>query len=110
MKRHLAVLLSIVVLGLAVVSTGTWIYLNRTQSHIPYQSTPTISAPHVFSSFVGQWFGHARTLTFQPDGHAQYIGRVFHWCGPGVALPCDSMNGDKIVGGLRENSALYACD
>lgn len=51
--------------------------------------------------FVGTWYGHARMLTITPAGAAEYRGRVFHWCDPGVQAPCDR-SGDVIIGGLDE--------
>jgi len=59
---------------------------------------PTVN----FSPFVGNWYGHARGLTFSLDGHAKYAGRVFRWCSTNPP-PCDSFKGDEIIGGLNEN-------
>jgi hypothetical protein len=63
--------------------------------------TPTVSQPN-FTDFVGTWDGHGRRLSFASDGHAQFIGRAYQWCGPGVSPPCDSMQGNFIVGGINE--------
>ncbi|HVB21136.1 MAG TPA: M23 family metallopeptidase [Ktedonobacteraceae bacterium] len=59
--------------------------------------TPTTST---FRPFVGQWFGHARELIFQLDGHATYTGRVFRFCDTNPP-PCDDFNRNP-VGGLNE--------
>jgi hypothetical protein len=53
--------------------------------------------------FAGRWAGHSRLLVVEQDGRATYTGRVFRFCGPGVAPPCDRLAGDRITGGLDEH-------
>lgn len=65
-------------------------------------STETSSASPDFSSFGGMWYGHGRSLNFASNGHAQYTARAYQWCGPGVSLPCDSIQGNTIVDGINE--------
>lgn len=65
-------------------------------------SSVTTSSSPDFSSFVGVWNGHGRSLNFASNGHAQYSARVYQWCGPGVSLPCDSIQDNIIVDGINE--------
>jgi hypothetical protein len=65
-------------------------------------SSSTSSASSNFSSFVGTWYGHSRSLNFASNGHAHYTARAYRWCGPGISLPCDSWQGNIIVDGINE--------
>lgn len=65
-------------------------------------SIPTATPTPDFSTFVGEWYGHGRTLTFSSDGRAKYSARAYQWCGPGVPPPCDSFQGNTIIDGIKE--------
>jgi hypothetical protein len=65
-------------------------------------SIPTATPTPDFSTFVGEWGGHGRNLTFTSDGRAKYIARAYQWCGPGVPPPCDLMQNNIIIDGINE--------
>lgn len=56
-----------------------------------------------FGNFVGNWYAHGAGLSFNSSGQAHFEERVYRWCGPGVAQPCDSTNGNFIINGHRED-------
>jgi hypothetical protein len=55
--------------------------------------------PGQFDRFRDGWGAHGIGLSVAGDGQATASWRVYRWCGPGVLLPCDSMEGDFIVNG-----------
>ncbi|GCE13117.1 hypothetical protein [Tengunoibacter tsumagoiensis] len=55
-----------------------------------------------FGSLAGSWVQHGAGLTVFANGHANYVARVYTWCGPGVAPPCDSFQGNTIISGNQE--------
>lgn len=56
-----------------------------------------------FGRFVGSWYAHGAGMSFDSNGRAHFEERVYRWCGPGVAQPCDSMQGNQIINGHRED-------
>ena len=56
-----------------------------------------------FENFIGNWDAHGAGMSFDRSGRAHFEERVYRWCGPGVARPCDSMNGNLIMNGHRED-------
>jgi hypothetical protein len=78
-------------------------------AHAPASARHTLPASSAlagapdFGRFVGNWYAHGAGLTFDKNGRAHFEERVYRWCGPGVAQPCDSMNGNLIINGYRED-------
>ena len=71
-------------------------------AHLPGASATPASAPD-FEAFTGTWIAHGRALTFSPNGRAQYVARVYRWCGPGVSPPCDTLQNNNIISGITES-------
>jgi hypothetical protein len=70
--------------------------------HLPGASSTKASAPD-FQAFTGIWIAHGRSLTFAPNGKAQYGARVYIWCGPGVSPPCDTVQNHDILDGIADS-------
>lgn len=65
------------------------------------QVTQTSSSE--FKEFVRLWVSHGAALNFSADGKAVFYKRVYRWCGPGVAQPCDTISSDgRISNGYQE--------
>ncbi len=52
-----------------------------------------------FGRFAEGWSAHGFGLGIAPDGQAAAVWRTYRWCGPGVAEPCDSFEGNLIMSG-----------
>lgn len=50
-----------------------------------------------FKAFTGSWVAHGASLSFASTGLATFDGRVYRWCGPGVAQPCDYSDAQGII-------------
>lgn len=51
------------------------------------------------NAFVGDWSRHGMQLTVSDDGTAWARWRVYQWCGPAVAPPCDRIENDSLISG-----------
>ena len=60
---------------------------------------PVVDETGALAPFTGSWIKHGFSLTVQPDGTAQASWRVYSWCGPGVAQPCDQIVNNQIIDG-----------
>ncbi len=101
--RPLWALLALVILLLPLV-----VFLMKHSQSVHGSGTPSpahlpgASAPD-FKAFTGTWIAHGRALTFSPNGRAQYVARVYRWCGPGVSPPCDTVQNHDILSGITES-------
>lgn len=62
---------------------------------------PIKAAAAAFAPFTGNWWHHGLSIEVGPDGRGSLSWRVYRWCGPGVAQPCDSISANIIVNGGR---------
>lgn len=74
-----------------------------TSSHHPSIALSRPLEKPDFGSFVGKWYAHGAGMSFDGNGRAHFEERVYRWCGPGVTPPCDSMKGNLIINGHRED-------
>ncbi len=89
-----ALLLILVVLALFLV------FLGRSRPQEASAQHPSLQAQ--LKPFIGQWYAHWGVFTVKSNGDAQLVARTYQWCGPGVSPPCDSMQGNTIVPGIKE--------
>ena len=100
-------------LSLLILCTGCGLSINHSISKAKASNGADATATSVstaaltpvvpdFSPFVGTWGTHATALLFEADGHAQFFARTYQWCSANVHPPCDSMQGNTIVYGYRE--------
>ena len=67
----------------------------------------SISAPaSEWRKFVGTWYAHGAGLSIRANGQAHFEARVYTWCGPGVARPCDYFRGNALISGFKEDVQL----
>jgi len=111
-RRYLAGITSLVLallIGYLTIHSG---YTASAQAQdgrsLSFQSP---APPATFSSealrpFMGEWHFHTSLLTVESDGHATFIARAYQFCGPGIAQPCDSWQGNTIISGIQENIVL----
>jgi hypothetical protein len=52
-----------------------------------------------FAPISGLWDRHGFGITVNDDGSATATWRVYQWCGPGVADPCDRIVNNRIISG-----------
>jgi hypothetical protein len=56
-------------------------------------------ADQPFAPIIGNWDRHGFGITVRDDGHSSAGWRIYQWCGPGVAQPCDQIIGNSLVSG-----------
>src|SRR5579883_679904 len=98
------------VLLLLIVLTGCRGHVQGMQGPSPGSTDGTATTTPDMTPFVGAWVRHSAGLTVTKDGNATFIERVYRWCGPGVAPPCDSWQGNTIVSGNRETIRFTRTD
>jgi hypothetical protein len=54
---------------------------------IPANVSAQDAAP--FAPIAGDWDRHGFGITVHGDGSSEAVWRIYQWCGPGVAEPCD---------------------
>lgn len=57
---------------------------------------------HLAGGYAGYWGGHGRSVTITPGGLGIVSYRTYQDCRPGLAEPCDAMDGIYIVDGGLE--------
>jgi predicted nucleic acid-binding Zn ribbon protein len=100
--RWLILITALIIIGAGTIKTLPLIASGSSPTRTPPKTEPSMTASQDFSPFVGTWSGHGRLLTFALNGNAQYTARAYQWCGQGVPLPCDSMQGNEIIDGINE--------
>src|SRR5919204_2749200 len=85
---------SLAILGIALLA----ITLARAQTPVCPQGATTQD----LARFAGPWVAHGAGLRVDLHTRMAYIDeRTYRWCGPRVSAPCDRINGNLIVPGLR---------
>jgi hypothetical protein len=85
---------SLAILGIALLAvTFAW-----AQTPVGPQGATT----HDLARFAGPWVAHGAGLRVDLRTRMAYLDeRTYTWCGPRVSAPCDQINGNRIVPGLR---------
>ena len=81
----------------------------RSSSFQPPAHLTTFSS-EALRPFTGEWHFHTSLLTVGSDGYATFIARAYQFCGPGIAQPCDTWQGNTIISGIRENIVITKID
>jgi hypothetical protein len=71
---------------------------------------PTGVQSTTFARFAGAWDRHGFRLQLTPEGAATATWRVYRWCEPGVAAPCDTLQDNVIIAGGRAAVAFTRAD
>jgi hypothetical protein len=69
------------------------------------QKSVSVPMP-AFGKFIGTWYAHGAGISIHANGQAHFEARVYTWCGPNVARPCDSFQGNDIINGFKEDVQL----
>jgi hypothetical protein len=63
-----------------------------------------------FAPIVGSWGRHGLGITVNDDGSSVASWRIYQWCGPGVAQPCDQIVDNNIISGGRAEITFSGAD
>jgi len=67
---------------------------------VPGHALAQAQAP--FAPIAGDWDRHGFGITVHDDGSSEAVWRIYQWCGPGVAEPCDRIvNNNYLQSGGR---------
>ncbi len=98
-KRAISILLGVLLLIIVVLALFL-VYLGKSRQQGAIAQHPSLQAQ--LKPFIGQWYAHWGVFAIKANGDAQLIARTYRWCGPDVATPCDSLQGNAIVPGINE--------
>ena len=62
-------------------------------------AAPAAAQDAPFAPIVGDWDRHGFGITVRDDGRSSAVWRIYRWCGPGVAQPCDQIIRNSLVSG-----------